>query len=177
MEYRPLQMEELVPALLASFQRHQVITHCWQKSNGQWRIQPAPRIIENWGDAQREFLCDCLRGILSEGGMVSGAFSGGVLKGFIAVEGTPMGSRNQYLAVSLLHVSQECRGCGIGRRLFAIAKAYAAEKGVQKLYLSTQASLETQAFYMAVGCTEAGELIPALAEQNPHECQLECGVN
>ncbi len=174
MEYRILLKEEIQPELFASFRRYQEITHVWCKTNDQWGIETRPRIIENWNEDQREFVCWCLENILSEGGMAAGAFEDGSLKGIVAVEGTPIGSRNQYLPVAFLQISQELRGKGIGRRLFSMAKAFAAEKGGEKLYISSQPSVETQAFYKAMGCKEAQEYNAAYVAHNPSECQLEC---
>ncbi len=176
MEYRNITSGELVPALFEGFRRYQVITHCWSKENGQWRLVPEPRTIENWDQSQREFICHCLEEILASGGMVAGAFETGQLVGIVSVEAEPLGSRNQYLAVAFLHVSQQLRGSGIGRTLFSMAKKFAAERGVEKLYISSQPSEETQAFYRAVGCVEAEEYNADYIVHNPKECQLECWI-
>ncbi len=175
-EYRMLREAELVPELFVQFRRRQEITHCWRKIDGQWQVLPAPRTIENWDQAQREFICWCLREIAAEEGAVFGAFREGALKGIAAVGGTPIGSRNQYLPLSFLHVSQELRGQGIGRNLISLAKAFAVQRGAQKLYLSTQPSVETQAFYKAVGCVEAEEYNAEYVQNDPNECQLELSL-
>ncbi len=172
--YRFLSPEEITPDLFRDFQRHQEITNCWRREEGSWILEPAPRIIENWDDKQREFVCWCLGNILAEGGMAIGAFWSGELKGIISVEGTPLGSRNQYLPVAFLHVSREMRGKWIGKTLFSMAKDFAAQKGVEKLYISAQPSEQTQAFYKAMGCVEAEEYSAAYVEHNPEECQIEC---
>ncbi len=176
-EYRMLRETELVPELFLTFQRHQEITHCWRKRNDQWEVYPASRTIENWDGKQREFICWCLREILDRGGMAAGAFLDGALKGIISVEGEKFGSRNQYLAVPFLQISREIRGKGIGRQLFALAKAFAAEKGAEKLYISSNPAVETQAFYKAMGCVEAEEYCAEYVERNPNEVQIECSVN
>ncbi len=175
-EYRTLSKEAIVPELFAHFRRYQQITSCWVKEEGAWSLRPAPRTIENWDEKQKEFICWCLGNILSEGGMAAGAFLGGELKGIVAVEGVCLGSRNQYLPVAFLHVSQELRGMGIGKTLFAMAKDFAASRGAEKLYISSQPSQETQAFYAAMGCVEAQEYHAAYVEHNPSECQIECSV-
>ncbi len=174
MEYRKLSREEIQPDLLMHLRRYQEITDCWCKEAGVWCVRPMPRVIGDWNQEQREFICFCLGNILSEGGMVAGAFLDGALKGIVAVEGASIGSRNQYLPVAFLHVSQELRGHGIGQSLFSMAKAFAGEKGAEKLYISSQPSVQTQAFYKAMGCVEAEEYHAAYVEHNPHECQIEC---
>ncbi len=175
-EYRMLRKAEIVPELFLDFRRHQEITHCWCKEEGTWVLRPERRTIENWGEQQREFVCWCLGEILSEGGIAVGAFSDGLLKGIVSAEGTPLGSRNQYLPVAFLHVSREMRGKGIGKTLFSMAKEFAAQKGAEMLYISSQPSMETQAFYKAMGCVEAEEYIAAYVEHNPKECQIQCAV-
>ncbi len=164
------------PALFADFHRYQVVRAVWRKENDQWVVHSAPRIIENWGEKQHEFVCRCLNITLSEGGAVYGAFAGEKLKGVVAVNAEPFGSQGQYREIPFLHISQEYRGQGIGRRLFEMAKAFAKEIGAQKLYISSQASIETQAFYRKMGCRDASEPSAEHIRQNPDERQLECDV-
>lgn len=85
----------------------------------------------------------------------------------------PRGSRNQYLQLSNLHVSAEYRGRGIGRLLFRAACRRAAELRAERLYISSHSAEETQAFYRALNCTEAEELMPDLFELEPCDCHLE----
>lgn len=105
--------------------------------------------------------------------MVYGAFEDGALKGFASVEGTFFGSRKQYLELSSLHVSEDCRGRGIGRTLMDRAKAWAKDRGAEKLYISAHSSVESQAFYRAMGCVEAEEYSRPHVEKEPFDCQLE----
>ena len=102
----------------------------------------------------------CLQNTVCTGGAVFGAFADGVLKGFVSVESAPLGRNGDYRDLSSLHVSQELRGQGIGRRLFALAREFAREQGALKLYISAHSAVETQAFYRAMGCTEAQEYDP-----------------
>ena len=49
-----------------------------------------------------------------------------------------------------------------------------AEKlGAKKLYISSQSSEETQAFYKSVGCVEAMEINQKLYDEEPFDCHLE----
>ncbi len=175
-EYRYLPPEDVTPALFRDFHRRQEVSKVWRKEDGKWFIRSAPRVIEDWGERQREFICHCLRETLQAGGMVCGAFVNGKLKGVVAVDASPLGSRGQYREVPFLQVSQELRGQGIGRDLFTYAKAFAREKGAEKLYISSQPSVETQAFYKAMGCVEAEEYSPLHIEREPLDCQIQCRV-
>ncbi len=173
--YRPVVSGELTPDLFAHFDRHQEITQVWRKIDGQWAVVPLS-FTEDWGQKEYEFVCWCLEEILAEGGKVWAAFQEGKLKGVTAVSAAPLGSRNQYRELSCLHVSQELRGRGIGRELFGLAKKAARELGGEKLYGSTHSCVESQAFYKAMGCTEAEEYSAAHVEREPFGCQIECNV-
>ena len=128
---------------------------------------------ERWSDEDYQTLCGCLRNTLDTGGQVWGAFLEGKLKGFTSVEGGLLGSRNQYADLTSLHVSADCRGLGLGRRLFQLAMDFARQKGARALYISAHSSVESQAFYKAMGCVEAGEPLPAHVLAEPCDCQLE----
>ena len=69
--------------------------------------------LDQWSESDYHFLTDCLRNTIRQGGVVYGAFLAGQLKGFVSVEGPPMGSRGQYRDLTSLHVSEELRGRGI----------------------------------------------------------------
>ncbi len=171
--YRELDETALCPELFADFHRRQVVTKCWRRENGVWCIRDAP-FVDDWTQADYQFLLDCLRHTVREGGFVYAAFAGGRLKGFVSVEPQPFGRAGDYLDLSSLHVSEELRGQGIGRTLFLAAKAWARAKGAGKLYISAHSAVESQAFYRAMGCVEALEYNRAHVEQEPYDCQLEC---
>ena len=121
-------------------------------------------------------LVNCLKNTITTGGLVCGAFADGELKGFLSVEGMPIGSDSQYMDLSSIHVSQDMRGQGIGKELFSIAKSFAMKNNVKKLYISSHSSVESQAFYKAMGCIEAKEYNSEHVEKEPYDCQLECEV-
>ncbi len=172
-EYRMLCREDLTSDLLNSFQRRQEVTHCWRRENGSWQIRPVA-FVDDWTQQDRDFVIWCMGEIQKSGGMTAGAFLDGQLKGLAAVSAEPLGSRGQYLELSGLWVSQDQRGRGIGRRLVELAKAFAREKGGEKLFVSSHPSVETQAFYQAMGFTEAEETSATHAQREPLACQIEC---
>ena len=65
------------------------------------------------------------------------------------------------------------RGTGIGKKLFNAAKDWANKHGAKKLYISAHSAVETQAFYKAMGCTEAQVYNQKHTEAEPFDCQLE----
>ena len=172
-QYRTLNIDEITLDLFRTFRRRQVVTDCWRKEDGLWVIKSDP-FIDDWDQADHEVLVRCLKNTLTTGGLVYGAFADGELKGFASVEGALMGSRLQYMDLTSIHVSQDMRGQGIGRELFAAAKKFAREKNAEKLYISSHSAVESQAFYRAMGCTEAEEYISEHVEREPYDRQLEC---
>lgn len=84
-----------------------------------------------------------------------------------------MGSEGQYLDLTSLHVSEEQRGMGIGRKLFGLAALWAKERGAKKLYISGHSAVETQRFYEAMGCVDAVEPSKEHLRQEPYDRQLE----
>ncbi len=171
--YRMLRQEDLTPDLLHGFQRRQEVTHCWRKENGSWQIRPVA-FVDDWTQQDRDFVIWCLGEIQKSGGMTAGAFLNGNLKGLAAVLTEPLGSRGQYLELSGLWVSRDQRGKGIGKELVERAKAFAREKGGEKLFVSSHSSVETQAFYKAMGFVEAEEYSAVHAQREPFACQIEC---
>ncbi len=173
--YRELNANEINAGLFKDFIRRQVVTDCWRKEEGRWVIKSDP-FIDNWGEQEYELLINCLKNTIETGGTVCGAFADGKLKGFMSVEGAPIGSALQYMDLSSIHVSQDMRGQGIGRELFCRAKAFARKNHAKKLYISAHSAVESQAFYRAMGCVEAEEYNAEHVAKEPYDCQLECDV-
>ena len=173
--YRTLTANEIEIPLFSNFNRHQEVTKCWRKIDGEWVIKDIA-FTEEWAEKEFAELTRCLKNTVNIGGYVAAAFSDDKLKGFVSVEPAPLGSRNQYLELSSIHVSFEMRGFGIGKNLFALAKDFAKQNGAEKLYISSHSSVESQAFYKAVGCIEAEEYDKNAVEKEPCDCQLECSL-
>lgn len=108
--------------------------------------------VDDWSAEDYAFLVKCLKNTVHTGGIVYGAFWDGCLKGFTSVEGELFGSEKQYADLTCIHVSEEMRGSGIGKKLFSLAADWAREHGAKKLYISAHPAVETQAFYRVRGC-------------------------
>lgn len=170
--YQILSESQITRALFAHFNRRQEVKRCWRKEQGRWMLKDIA-FVDDWSDAQYEFLVKCLKNTVHTGGFVFGAFVQDRLSGFCSVESQLFGSSDQYVQLSCIHVSCECRGQGIGKGLFVCAKAAAKKLGAEKIYISAHSAEETQAFYHALGCKEAKEYNRELAEAEPCDCQLE----
>ena len=175
MQYRRINENEMNRELFSDFVRRQVVTKCWRKEDGEWKIKDVS-FIDDWSEEEYATLVSCLNNTILTGGLVYGAFSNGVLKGFVSVEPTLFGGEQKYLDLSSIHVSQDMRGQGIGKELFLAAKEWARENGAKKLYISAHSSVESQAFYKAMGCVEAEVYNQKHVEEEPCDCQLECSL-
>ena len=172
-EYRELTENEICRELFAGFIRHQNVTKCFRKENSGWIITDAP-FVDDWTESDYAILIDCLKNTVRTGGFVYAAFNDGILKGFASVESGLFGGEQKYLDLSSIHVSEDMRGTGIGKKLFNAAKDWANKHGAKKLYISAHSAVETQAFYKAMGCTEAQVYNQKHTEAEPFDCQLEC---
>lgn len=172
-QYRNLSADEICRELFENFIRHQVVTKCWRREEGQWVIKDAP-FIDDWTEEDYQTLITCLKNTIQTGGVVYGAFYEGRLKGFSSVEPALFGGEQKYLDLSSLHVSEDMRGAGIGTALFLMAKEWAAKKGADKLYISGHSACESQSFYKKMGCVEAQVYNLRHVEAEPYDCQLEC---
>lgn len=170
--YRRLAEKEIEAELFDCFVRHQEVTKCRRKINGEWTIVEDP-FTDDWTEEEYRFLVKCLKNTVSTGGFVCGAFYRGVLKGFVSVESALFGGAHRYMDLTSIHVSEDMRGHGIGRALFDRAAAWAGQMGADKLYISAHSAVETQAFYQCMGCVEAEQYQREHVEREPYDCQLE----
>ncbi len=169
---REIGLDELNTELFSAFQRHQEVTKCWRKADGKWVVIDNV-FTEEWTREDYQYLVQCLKNTVATGGVVYGVFQDGKLKGFASVESSFFGTSKQYLELSSIHVSEDCRGTGMGRNLMRAVCRWAKEKGAKKLYISAHSSVESQAFYKAMGCREAEEYSKPHVEKEPCDCQLE----
>lgn len=171
--YAELTSDQIDGSLFARFIRRQVVTKCRRKIDGLWCVRDIA-FIDDWSDADYAELVASLRHTVMTGGVVIGAWENGALKGFASVECTSPVTHGDYRDLTFLHVSEDCRGQGIGRALFERAKAWASAHGGRRLYISAHSAVETQAFYRAMGCVEAREISREHIKKEPCDCQLEC---
>lgn len=169
---RPLGVDELTRELFAAFDRRQEVTFCRRRVGLGWRMIHDP-FVDDWTEEQLLHQIRNLQTTLMCGGAVFGAFADGVLKGFAAVDGRPMGPGGVYRDLLSLHVSADCRGRGMGRMLFGSAAQWARQAGAKKLYISAHSAQETQAFYAAMGCVDTQWSSPEHMALEPLDCQLE----
>ena len=169
---RTINEPEICRELFKGFIRRQIVTKCRRRENNTWVIKDAP-FVDDWSEEDYKTLVFCLKNTVSTGGLVYGAFSDGVLKGFVSVESELFGDEHKYLDLSCIHVSEDLRNLGIGANLFLEAKKWAKENGAERLYISAHSAVETQAFYKKMGCVDAVYIKQEHVEKEPFDCQLE----
>lgn len=174
-QYRQLEAGEICRELFVHFIRRQNVTKCRRREEGEWVVRDDP-FIDDWTEEDYEMLVSCLKNTVNTGGFVIAAFYRNVLKGFASVESSLFGGENRYLDLTNIHVSEDMRGGGIGRKLFRAAAEWARQKEARKLYISAHSAMETQAFYQTMGCVEAQEYNREHVEREPYDCQLEYGL-
>lgn len=163
---RPLCADDLHPDLFSDFRHEQHWTRQWISTESGWQLQPVSR-SRHWDAEKRRWLPRYLQEQLDRGGQVFGAFSGGRLVGFTAVDGTVISS---YAALSMLFVEDDRKRQGIGRALLTQAAAAAKTLGAKKLFIPAIPSRETVAFYFASGCRDAQVIIPDFLDTDEDRC-------
>jgi ribosomal protein S18 acetylase RimI-like enzyme len=176
-EYRQIALNELHPNMLQYFNRYQVVAKDWVRENNKYVLVSNPH-IENWNeDKKTKKVCTVFETLLKNNGVLFGAFDDGKLIGFSGIDGILIGSKQQYLELTELHISCEYRSMGIGRSLFLLCVESALKFECTKLYIVASSSEESQRFYRNMGCVEAEELIPSLFENCPNDVHMEYVIN
>lgn len=167
-----LQVNDMKENLLDNYSRYQEVNKVWRVENNEKVIKDIS-FIEEWDYNKKQEVIEELKDTLLDSGSVFGAYEGNGLKGFASLSGAFYGEDNEYLQLLQLHVSNDCRGKGIGKMLFHNCIEKARKLGARKLYISGHSSIETQSFYQRVGCVDAGWLYKRQVELEPYDCQLE----
>ncbi len=170
--YRQLTGEMVTPEFLDGFDRYQEVKRCLVKDCDQWVLQDLA-FIEDWNPERKREIAAELHNCLVQYGLAYGAYCGSLLVGFASLSPIRFGSRSQYMQMTMLQVSYEYRGRGIGKQLFRLICDAAAQAGAERLYLSTHTAEESQAFYHAMGCVDAQEINHTLADLEPYDRQME----
>lgn len=171
-QYRLLNLQELDHHLLMNFNRYQETNEVWFKEGNLFTTKQ-DHFIDDWdGKKKREVIVSLIK-CSESGGAVVGAFTGEHLVGFANVESARFGMHNNYIELPYIHVSNDYRNLGIGRKLFQLCCEQARRLGAKKLYIAAHPSIETQQFYKSMGCTYAKEINETIFEKEPLDIQLE----
>lgn len=172
MMIKRLRADDIDPGFLKTFNHRQHITQQWAKHNDSWVLEECD-LLRQWRDEKRVWLAEYLSE-QSEKGAVFGAFSDKQLVGFCAVDSTLAGKTAKYLNLTLLFVDDAKQRQGIGRELFKEVCRFARKAGAEKLFISAVPSFETVAFYLALGCTDAAEIVEEFIDTDEDRCMEFC---
>lgn len=168
-DIRLVDRNNFFPESLDDFKRYQVVRNVYRPGEDGLHLVYIP-FTEDWSPERRR---EKAREILSGKYVTLCAFDGSRVVGEIML--VPDMNKGRMI-VDSLHVSGEYRRLGIGRRLFDAAKAEARARGARALYLSACSAEETIRFYTAMGCRPTEDPIPAYAEDEPCDIQMECAI-
>lgn len=171
-EYKLLEMKDLTSELLKNFKRYQETKRVWFKKNNHYDMKE-DYFIDEWNDEKKELVIQSLVECVQSGGAVIAAITHNELIGFACVESGFFGSKKEYLELSYIHVSNDYRKIGIGKKLLWLCCEIAKQMGAKKLYIAAHPSEETQHFYRNVGCTYASEINGKIYEKEPLDLQME----
>ena len=171
-QYKRLDSKNFTGHSLDDFVRHQTAAACWRMIDSDWKLVPNV-YEENWLLEQRRKIAEDVVHHINLDQTGFGAFDGERIIGFATVSHRIFGTAARYVQLVCLHVSEEYRRQGIGRKLFSLACEEARRLGADKLYISGHSSKESQAAYRALGCTPAEEVNEELAAAEPFDVQLE----
>lgn len=169
--YRPLELEECEK--INHMNPKQYIGRAWREVNGKRELVTINYEDKDWPNGY-EYHYSSLRNTIINNGIALGAFSEeGKLLGFITINRETFGERYKYVLLEQLFISLDCRGKGLGKKLFKRGVEEICEWDVGKLYICAGSAEETIAFYFALGCVEAKEVNKELYESDPRDYQLE----
>ena len=144
--------------MLLNFHHHQLINQKYVNTNGRWEIIKAHELRE-WNAEKRIWITKYLCEQIACGGSLAGAFFGDVLVGFCSIDGYLYGETAKYANLTMLFVDDRFKRNGVGKALFKAICKCALANGADKLFISAIPSVETVAFYLNIGCTDAKEII------------------
>lgn len=170
--YRELKMDDIKPDMLVHFNRYQKVEKSWYNKNGKWVLIDYP-YVEDWDNEKKLSVANAFPEAINNGGYLFGAFDDDKLIAFALVYGEKLGTTGQYRQLEYLHVSNEFRRKGIGKKLFELCVETMNKTDTKKLYISAHSSKESQAFYRGIGCVDAEEINQELFENEPYDVHME----
>lgn len=168
---RKVDRAELDGAFLWDFDTYQCYHRMWVKEDDAWVLRPTSK-VRQWNDSKKRQITRYLTWLLDNGGHVLGAYAEDRLVGFLTLDKDFGGSSGQYLNLSMLFVDFQYRRRDIGKYLFVDGVKLASALGAKKLFISSIPAEETVAFYLAMGCGDAKEIIPDWVDM-PYDRYLE----
>lgn len=155
---KELLTDDLRTVFLDSFEHNQTWKSTWVNLDGEWKLFDKSG-NRQWSDKKRKWIPEYLTEQIRRGGSVFGAYDGGRLVGFSSVDGILRGENIPHANLTMLFVDDRYQRMGIGEMLFREAVRCARGMGARRLFVSAIPSADTIAFYFAMGCRDAEEIV------------------
>ena len=173
--FKKVDLVDIDKHFLDLFDRSETVQKAWRYIEGA-KVLMDVSYTEHWDQTELEIESMKLHETALNGGVVIAGYDEGKIVAFAAIEPERFGSEKQYHQLSQCHVSSQFRGKGIGKALFNRIINESKNMGVHKLYISASSCETTQAYYSAMGCTDAIEHCEKLVHLEPFDIQLEYDV-
>lgn len=154
---------------LDSYNRKQNVNKVYRRINGEYTLVEC-KYTEDWDLNKKRSVAKLISG---DDYITYIALENEKVVGFI---GLIRKLNGPYMILDMMHVSSECRGQGLGRKLFEAGKSEARKAGAEALYISACSSEETIAYYKAMGSELTSNPIKEMAESEPCDLQMICPV-
>ncbi len=160
--------------LLENYIRYQETkkAYVFDENSKTWEIKDVD-FIDDWDNERKIQIVNSFRECIHSNGRVVIAKHLNEVVAFAVLYDGLFGSQNEYLSLSMLHVSKPYRFQGIGVKVFESICEEARKLNGKKLYIGSHPSIETQGFYRKTGCTFAKEINEGIYNHEPKDCQLE----
>ncbi len=156
--------------------RREVIDNIYYLIDGELVLKPEHYDVQGWPPGEPELYTSLLLDCFDRGGWLYGLFDGDKLVAAVVLESKFIGPHSDLLQLKAMHVSSRCRGQGLGRYLFGLAKKKARSLGARGLYISATPSEHTINFYLQLGCKVTPTPDPDLFALEPEDIHLECAI-
>jgi len=153
--------------------RREVIENIYYLRDEKLVLKPEYYDMSGWPTDEPEYYTSILLDCFDHGGHFWGAFSGELLVGAVVLEKRFIGSVKDTLQMKFLHVSNNYRKQGLGKKLFFLAVEKALALKAKKTYISSTPSENTVDFYLNLGCVLATEIDEELFRLEPEDIHLE----
>lgn len=154
---------------LDGFNRQQKITRIYVKKGDTYVLEEQPGVMDWSIDKKREVAQD-----LMDSKYISYlAIEEARIIGFMSLVKELV---SEWMILDLIQVDTEFRGQGIGRKLWEKAVEEARLNGARELYISACPSEETICFYKSMGAEVTSNPIIAIANDEPDDIQMVCGI-
>ena len=131
MNIRPIQRGEI--PLIWQIDRREVIENIYYLREDKLVLEPEHYDMQGWPPGEAEHYTPILLDCYDRGGFFCGAFEEDRLVGVSVLESKFIGSGQDTLQFKFLHVNRDCRGQGLGTKLFQLAVEKAKALGAEKV--------------------------------------------